>query len=98
MIEGKDFVVAEYDIPEWAFCYIEYGDSSNLTDEDVAIVDKWLKETFPKGFTWDIDWEDCNELNRYPAFGPRNPNALTRRGESPYLATKTYKCTFLELL
>ena len=98
MIEGKDFVVAEYDVPEWAFCYIEYGDRGDLTDEEVAIVDKWLDDTFPKGFTWSVDWEDYNELDRFPAFGQRNPYALTHRGESPYLACKTYKCTFCKIL
>ena len=34
------------------------------------------------------------EFNTYPAFGERNENALTNRGESPYLATKTIEVQF----
>ena len=29
-------------MPTWAICYIEYGDSSDMTDEEAAMVDKWL--------------------------------------------------------
>lgn len=34
------------------------------------------------------------EVNLYPAFGERNENALTGRGESPYLAVDTASVKF----
>lgn len=84
------------DIPEWSLNYLENGDATNLTDEEVAIVDQFTKEHFPNGYYMNIDFENSNELNRYPAFGPRNENALTDRGESPFQATKTYPVTFYD--
>lgn len=98
MEEGKDFVFAEHNIPEWSLCYIANGDRDNLTDEEVAIVDEWLEKTFPKGFVLRCDFDDYNELDISPAFGHRNPNALVRRGEPAYFAVKTYNCQFLKLL
>ena len=49
------------------------------------------------GLKWEnIDFENSTELNRYPAFGPRYEEALTSKGESPFLATKTYPVTFYD--
>lgn len=84
-----------YDIPEWALCYIENGDADNLTDEEIKCVNDFLEQQFPDGFVMSIDWDNYNEINAYPAFGPRNENALVSRGESPYLATKTYTASFI---
>ena len=28
-------------IPTWALCYINYGDPTALTDEEIALVDEW---------------------------------------------------------
>ena len=84
------------DIPEWSLNYLANGDATNLSDEEVAMVDAFVKEHFPNGFVMDIDFDDSNELNRYPAFGPRNEDALTSHGESPYLATKTFAVTFYD--
>lgn len=85
-----------FDIPEWSLNYLENGDATNLTDEEVANVDAFTKEHFPNGFVMNIDFENSTELNRYPAFGPRNEEALTSKGESPFLATKTYPVTFYD--
>ena len=85
-----------YDIPEWAVNYLENGDMTNLSDEEVKMVDDFVKEQFPYGFVMNIDWDSGNELNSYPAFGERNEQALTNRGESPYLAIKTYAVQFLD--
>ena len=85
-----------YDIPEWALNYLENGDATNLTDEEVSIIDKFTKEQFPNGFIMNVDWDNSNELNSYPAFGERNKNALVNRGESPFLAAKTYAVQFLD--
>ena len=90
--------LGKFDIPEWSLNYLANGDATNLTDEEVAMVDKFTKENFPNGFIMDVDFSDSNELNRYPAFGPRNENALTGKGESPYLATKTFSATFYDAM
>ena len=85
-----------YDIPEWAVNYLENGDMTNLSDEEVKMVDDFVKEQFPDGFVMNVDWDNGNEFNSYPAFGERNEQALTNRGESPYLATQTYPVQFLD--
>ena len=43
-----------------------------------------------------VDCENSDELNSYPTLGEHNKNALTNRGESPFLATKTYAVQFLD--
>ena len=88
--------LGKMDIPEWSLNYLANGDATNLSDEEVAMVDAFVKEHFPNGFIMDIDFDDSTELNRYPAFGPRNESALTDRGELPYLATKTFAVTFYD--
>ena len=85
-----------YDIPEWAVNYLENGDITDLSDEEVNLVDEFVRKQFPNGFVMNVDWDNVNELNSYPAFGERNTKALTNRGESPYLATKTYGVQFLD--
>ena len=84
----------EYDIPEWAICYMVNGVSDDLTEDEIAMVDKFVEEHFPKGYAIEVDWDDYNELNVLPAFGERNYNALTSKGEPGYYACKTYKCSF----
>lgn len=87
--------IGEYDIPEWAVCAIENGDRDTLTEEEEKELDNFLdREEFKDGFTVDWDMEDTDEMNLYPAFGERNENALTNRGESPYLAVSTVKAHF----
>ena len=85
-----------YDIPEWALNYLENGDATNLTDEEITIIDKFTKEQFPNGYIMNIDWENSHELNSYPAFGDRNNSALVNRGESPFLAVKTHTVRFVD--
>jgi len=84
-----------YDVPEWALCAIENGDYEGLDEEEIAVLDKFMDEHFPDGFVSSIDWDDPNEFNVLPSFGTRNHDALTSRGESPYLAVKTYPVHFL---
>jgi antirestriction protein ArdC len=88
--------LGEYDIPEWALVYMEYGDPSGLTEEEIALTDQFCRTNFPNGFMMNVDWNNANELNAYPAFGERNPHALTSHGESPYLACKTYPVEFFD--
>ena len=83
-----------FEIPEWSLPYIINGDAEGLTDKEKEIVDKFLDENFPDGFIPEVKEGTEKEFNTYPAFGERNENALTNRGESPYLATKTIEVQF----
>ena len=83
-----------FEIPEWSLPYIINGDAEGLTDKEKDIVDKFLDENFPDGFIPEVKEGTEKEFNTYPAFGERNENALTDRGESPYLATKTIEVQF----
>lgn len=83
-----------YQIPQWALNYMVNGESDGLNDEEITSVDKFVKENFPNGYLMQIDWNETNEFNRFPAFGPRNENALSQRGESPFLATSTVAVQF----
>lgn len=96
MQKTKTNQILEYDIPEWAICYLDYGYDEGLSDDEKAVADKWVSENFPNGYTFSPDFEDYNELDFYPAFGTRNKNALTKYGESPYLGVKTIKCKFVK--
>ena len=84
-----------YDIPEWAVNYLENGDKTNLSDDEVKMVDDFVRDQFPYGFVMNVSWDNPNEFNAYPAFGERKDNALPYKGESPYLSTKTYPVKFL---
>jgi hypothetical protein len=90
---GKERTVT-FEIPEWSLPYIINGDAEGLTDKEKEIVDKFLDENFPDGFIPEVKEGTEKEFNTYPAFGERNENALTNRGESPYLATKTIEVQF----
>jgi hypothetical protein len=83
-----------YDIPKWALPYIVNGDASGISDREQELVDKFLKKNFPDGFIPEIEEGQDKEFNLYPAFGERNENALTDRGESPYLAVDTVSVKF----
>lgn len=53
-------------IPTWALGYIINGDASALTEEELKMVDRWLKQS---GYEI-ISPTDCNEsFSKYPAFG-----------------------------
>lgn len=70
-----------YSIPERSLPYLVNGDPSGLDDEEIEMVDKFVKEHFPNGFIQNIQWDDPTEFNRSPAFGERDPSALTNKGE-----------------
>lgn len=63
------------------------------SNEIAAIAEKFIEKNFPKGFTMEVDWENYNELDFYPAFGKRNKNYIGH-GTTPYEGCKTYKCNF----
>ena len=85
-----------YDIPKWALPYIINGDASGINDHEQELVDKFIDKNFPDGFIPEVEEGEDKELNRYPAFGERNENALADRGESPYLAVDTVSVKFCE--
>ena len=84
-----------YDVPEWALCAMENGEYEGLNEEETTALHDFREKHFPDGFVSEIDWENPNEFNVLPAFGTRNPNALTNRGDPPYQAVKTYPVHFL---
>ena len=83
-----------YDIPDWAIPAMENGDYDGLTEDETNALNTFLDKHFPQGFVSEVRWEDTHEFNTRPAFGPRNDHAVTDRGESPYLAVKTYAVRF----
>ena len=95
---GRLKTIGTYDIPSWAMSAMGYGDYEGLTDEETALIDDFIEEHFPEGYVFCENMEDRayhNELNISPAFGTRNPHALTSRGESPYQGVETYRVQFL---
>ena len=84
-----------YDIPDWALPAMENGDYDGLSEEEADALNEFIDKHFPQGYVSDVRWDDTNELNARPAFGTRNSQALTDRGESPYEAVKTYSVRFL---
>lgn len=83
-----------YDIPDWAIPAMENGDYDGLTEEETNAMNTFLDKHFPQGFVSEVRWDDTHEFNTRPSFGPRNDHAVTDRGESPYLAVKTYAVRF----
>ena len=83
-----------YDIPDWAIPAMENGDYDGLTEDETNALNTFLDKHFPQGFVSEVRWEDTHEFNTRPSFGPRNDHAVTDRGESPYLAVKTYAVRF----
>ncbi len=83
-----------YDIPDWAIPAMENGDYDGLTEEETNALNTFLDKHFPQGFVSEVRWDDPHEFNTRPAFGSRNDHAVTDRGESPYLAVKTYAVRF----
>lgn len=91
-------------IPQWAICYFWNGDlGDDLSDEDIEAMQKWEDEMIEyaqkrhpdlqfAGFFYEFsDGEDAEPyFTKWPAFGQRNKNALTRYGEPPLLACDVY--------
>lgn len=58
-------------IPTWALCYFINGDASGLTDEDIAIADKWCEvNNVTAVCTPDTQEGECSPyFTHCPAFG-----------------------------
>lgn len=51
-------------IPTWALCYLINGDSTGLTESDIALIDTWYADNKVQTITTATE----NEGNCYPYF------------------------------
>ena len=51
-------------IPAWALCYLINGDSTGLTESDIALIDTWYADNKVQTITTATE----NEGNCYPYF------------------------------
>lgn len=57
-------------IPEWALYALEYGiEEANLSGEDAILVNTFLQNNLPHGYVMSVNWDQCSEFDRFPAFG-----------------------------
>lgn len=58
-------------IPDWAMCYLFYGDESGLDEEEKQMADQWERQMIESGFDLGlmepVSWEP--HFSYYPAFG-----------------------------
>lgn len=50
-------------IPAWAIGFLEYGDLSGLTDNEVAILTRWQAAELPRGAI--LDWSEATSFYHY---------------------------------
>lgn len=55
-------------IPDWALVYMMYGDESGLDEEDVKLVDVWMKKNGLKSLVG-VEDDSYDDFTAYPAFG-----------------------------
>ena len=65
MIEEIDTV----NLPSWAITYIEYGDNTNLTDDEEREINDWLAEYEGQYDNITFSYGEADEFNTSPAFG-----------------------------
>lgn len=57
-------------IPEWAIYALEYGvEEANLSNKDTVLVNTFLQNNFPHGYTMSVNWDQYREFDIFPAFG-----------------------------
>ncbi len=58
-------------IPTWALCYLINGDPTGLTDDEIAMIDKWYAENKVQTVTTASEVEgECHPyFSHFPAFG-----------------------------
>lgn len=54
-------------VPTWAIPYLEYGDPSGLSEEEIEEIDGWLNYHFPNGYVCEY-YNDCS-FTRRPLWG-----------------------------
>jgi len=62
--KNNDYLIMA--IPEWALCYLYYGDESNLSEEDKKLCDDFLKKY---RFVSEKDEQPESYFTHYPEFG-----------------------------
>lgn len=77
-----------YVIPDMYISYLANGDTDNLSDEEVSIINEWYKSEFPNGCTFDFGDGIFNEpyFTNYVEFGHKNDDSFSY-GHAPYLGT-----------
>lgn len=58
-------------IPTWALCYLINGDSTGLTESDIALIDTWYADNKVQTITTATE-NECNcypYFSHFPAFG-----------------------------
>lgn len=58
-------------IPTWALCYLINGDSTGLTESDIALIDTWYADNKVQTITTASEHEGNTHpyLSYFPAFG-----------------------------
>jgi hypothetical protein len=58
-------------IPTWALCYLINGDPTGLTDDEIAMIDKWYADNKVQTVTTASEAEgECHPyFSHFPAFG-----------------------------
>ena len=80
-------------IPTWSLGYLINGDSTGLTDEEIALADQWSKDTKAEVISphTDIDGNMQPYFTHVPAFGlPTEVEDCTLICRE-YIKTSTYK-------
>lgn len=54
--------------PEYAVCYLAYGDKSGLSETDIEHIDRFIKQNGLNCFNVDFDFENKG-FNAHPCFG-----------------------------
>lgn len=63
-------IVTFDNIPEWAIYALEYGNEcGTLTEEDIALINAFVRENFPNGYYMSVKWDNYNAFTTHPAFG-----------------------------
>lgn len=76
MNELENYEIAA--IPEWALCYLEYGDTDGLTLEDIA-----LANGFKADYCLVARCGEEHYFTRFPAFGALPPLKIGKSGSVP---------------
>ena len=58
-------------IPTWALCYLINGDSTGLTENDIAMIDNWYADNNVQTITTASENEGSAhpDFSHFPAFG-----------------------------
>ena len=60
---------ATFKIPTYAVCYIEMGDAEGLDDNDIKLIEDFVRSNFPKGYVADWSKIDHPYFSSCPEFG-----------------------------